>query len=130
MHFTRARALSLIAAAPLVASCGAGDSVKVGSKSFTEELILGELYAQSLEVAGLRVTRKLNLGTTDIAMAALKRGEIDLYPEAGAVWKGDLAAGDPQGVFGEVLAVLPDPVGIDGGHLAGRRRRDVGEHGK
>src|ERR1700675_877051 len=50
-----------------------------------------------------------------------ERREIDLYAEAGAVWKGDLAAGDPQGVFGEVLAVLPDPVGIDGGHLAGRR---------
>ena len=78
---SRARALSLIAAAPLVASCGGGDSVKIGSKNFTEELILGELYAQSLETSGLRVTRKLNLGTTDIAMAALQRGEIDLYPE-------------------------------------------------
>jgi osmoprotectant transport system substrate-binding protein len=81
MQLTRARALSLIAAAPLFASCGGGDSVKIGSKNFTEELILGELYAQSLEAAGLHVTRKLNLGTTDIAMAALQRGEIDLYPE-------------------------------------------------
>ena len=78
---SRARALALLAAAPLVASCGGGDALKVGSKNFTEELILGELYAQSLEHAGLRVTRKLNLGTTDIAMAALNRGEIDLYPE-------------------------------------------------
>jgi osmoprotectant transport system substrate-binding protein len=76
---TRARALALLAAAPL-AACG-GDAVKVGSKNFTEELILGELYAQSLEHAGIPVTRKFNLGTTDIAMAALKRGEIDLYPE-------------------------------------------------
>jgi osmoprotectant transport system substrate-binding protein len=82
MQISRARALSLIAAVPFVASCGGGgDAVKVGSKNFTEELILGELYAQSLEHAGLHVTRKLNLGTTDIAMAALKRGEIDLYPE-------------------------------------------------
>jgi len=80
---SRARALTLLAAAPLVASCarGSADSVTVGSKNFTEELILGELYAQSLEHAGVAVTRKLNLGTTDIAMAALKRGEIDLYPE-------------------------------------------------
>jgi osmoprotectant transport system substrate-binding protein len=81
MQLTRARALSLITAAPLVVSCGGGDAVKVGSKNFTEELILGELYAQSLEHAGLHVARKLNLGTTDIAMAALERGEIDLYPE-------------------------------------------------
>jgi osmoprotectant transport system substrate-binding protein len=82
MQLSRARALALIAAAPLAVSCGGGgDAVKVGSKNFTEELILGELYAQSLEHAGLHVTRKLNLGTTDIAMAALNRGEIDLYPE-------------------------------------------------
>lgn len=83
MQLSRARALALFASAPLVASCGGGggDAIKVGSKNFTEELILGELYAQRLEHAGLTVTRKLNLGTTDIAMAALKRGEIDLYPE-------------------------------------------------
>ncbi|HEY0394611.1 MAG TPA: glycine betaine ABC transporter substrate-binding protein [Candidatus Elarobacter sp.] len=81
MLLTRARALALFAAAPLAASCGGGDALKAGSKNFTEELILGELYAQSLEHAGFAVTRKLNLGTTDIAMAALKRGEIDLYPE-------------------------------------------------
>ncbi len=82
MQLSRARALALLATVPLAASCGGGgDAVKVGSKNFTEELILGELYAQSLEHAGLQVERKLNLGTTDIAMAALKRGEIDLYPE-------------------------------------------------
>jgi osmoprotectant transport system substrate-binding protein len=82
MQLSRARAVALLAAAPLAVSCaGGGDTIKVGSKNFTEELILGELYAQSLEHAGLHVTRKLNLGTTDIAMAALNRGEIDLYPE-------------------------------------------------
>ncbi|MBV9439851.1 MAG: quaternary ammonium transporter [Candidatus Eremiobacteraeota bacterium] len=53
----------------------------VGSKNFTEELVLGELYAQALERAVLAVRRRLDLGTTDIAMAALRRGEIDLYPE-------------------------------------------------
>jgi osmoprotectant transport system substrate-binding protein len=79
---SRARALALLAAAPLAASCArGGHGVTVGSKNFTEELILGELYAQSLEHAGLAVTRKLNLGTTDIAMAALGSGAIDLYPE-------------------------------------------------
>src|ERR1700694_1391206 len=81
MQLSRGRALALLASAPLVVSCGGGDAVKVGSKNFTEEFILAELYAQSLEHAGLHVTRKLNLGTTDIAMAALKRAEIDLYPE-------------------------------------------------
>ncbi|HEY4440876.1 MAG TPA: glycine betaine ABC transporter substrate-binding protein [Candidatus Elarobacter sp.] len=77
----RARVLALIAAAPLAACGNRGDAIKVGSKNFTEELILGELYAQALEGAGMHVTRKFDLGTTDIALGALKRAEIDLYPE-------------------------------------------------
>jgi osmoprotectant transport system substrate-binding protein len=58
-----------------------GPAVSIGSKNFTESLILGELYAQAVEQAGCRVERKLNLGGTFIAHEALKRGQIDLYPE-------------------------------------------------
>src|SRR5207249_4218014 len=54
-------------------------------KNFTEEVILGEMYAQALENAGIKVDRKLNLGTTDLAQGALVKGGanggIDLYPE-------------------------------------------------
>lgn len=80
MQLSRAHCLRLFAAAPL-AACGRRDALRIGSKNFTEELILGELYAQVLEHAGLPVTRRFDLGTTDIAMAALARNEIDLYPE-------------------------------------------------
>jgi len=80
MPLTRTRLLRLLAAAPL-AACAPRDALRVGSKNFTEELVLGELYAQTLEHAGLAVTRRFDLGTTDIAMAALQRNEIDLYPE-------------------------------------------------
>jgi osmoprotectant transport system substrate-binding protein len=55
--------------------------LRIGSKNFTESLILGELYAQSLEIAGYHVERKFNLGGTLIAHESLKRGQIDLYPE-------------------------------------------------
>jgi osmoprotectant transport system substrate-binding protein len=80
---TRAAALALIGAALSLPGCGSGGGaqVAVGAKNFTEELILGEIYAQVLEQHGLTVARKLNLGGTDIAMEALRRGEIDLYPE-------------------------------------------------
>lgn len=62
-------------------------AIRVGSKNFTESLILGELYAQSLERAGFSVERKLNLGGTLIAHEALKKGEIDVYPEyTGTGW--------------------------------------------
>jgi len=78
---TRARALGLLAATTLGACAGHGSATAIGSKNFTESLLLGELYAQLLEDAGLDVRRRLDLGGTDIAMAALRRGQIDLYPE-------------------------------------------------
>jgi osmoprotectant transport system substrate-binding protein len=79
----RRTALGLIASASLVAGCGnkPHERLIVGSKNFTEELLLGELYAQLLEHYDFRITRKLNLGGTQVAMAALRRGDIDLYPE-------------------------------------------------
>jgi len=56
-------------------------AIKVGSKDFTEEFILGEMYALVLENSGLKVERKLNLGGTPVAQAGLQSGQIDLYPE-------------------------------------------------
>jgi osmoprotectant transport system substrate-binding protein len=55
--------------------------VQVGSKNFTEALILGEMYALLLENAGIPVETRLNLGGTVVAHEALVAGEIDLYPE-------------------------------------------------
>lgn len=58
-----------------------GEPIKVGSKDFTEQFILGEMYALVLENKGLKVERKLNLGGTPVAQAGLQSGKIDLYPE-------------------------------------------------
>ncbi|NJL33612.1 MAG: quaternary ammonium transporter [Chloroflexaceae bacterium] len=52
-----------------------------GTKDFIEQFILGNMYALLLEEAGYTVERKLNLGGTDVAQAALESSEIDLYPE-------------------------------------------------
>jgi osmoprotectant transport system substrate-binding protein len=59
---------------------GAGP-IKIGSKDFTEAILVAELYAQVLEQAGFQVERKFNLGATPIAHEALVKGDIDLYPE-------------------------------------------------
>lgn len=86
------RLISIITlAAVLLTGCGAipgtgsGSSssatIRVGSKDFTEEFILGEMYAQILENAGFKVERKLNLGGTPVAQQALVNKQIDLYPE-------------------------------------------------
>lgn len=56
-------------------------TITVGSKNFTEQLILGEMYAQILEDRGFNVDRVLNLGGTEVAQQALVNGDIDLYPE-------------------------------------------------
>ena len=58
-----------------------GKRITVGSKNFTEEFILGEIYAQGLEAAGYTVKKQLNLGSEQIAHRALKRGQVDAYPE-------------------------------------------------
>ncbi len=75
--------LALLASAPLASACErrGGNAVSIGAKNFTEELVLGELYAQVLERHGIHVVRKFNLGGTQVAMEALQRGDIDLYPE-------------------------------------------------
>jgi len=56
-------------------------TLTIGSKNFTEEYILGEIYAQGLEAAGYNVKTKLNLGSEQIALKAIKDGQISGYPE-------------------------------------------------
>ena len=63
------------------AALPADAQVVVGSKPFGESYLLGEMLAQTLEAAGLRVERRLGLGATEIAFEALRTGAIDLYPE-------------------------------------------------
>jgi osmoprotectant transport system substrate-binding protein len=62
-------------------SSGTAQTIRVGSKDFTEQFILGEMYALVLENAGFKVARKLNLGGTPVAQQALTTNQIDLYPE-------------------------------------------------
>ena len=57
-------------------------TVRIGTKNFTEQLILGEILAQLIEAkTTLAVERRFNLGGTMICHGALVNGEIDLYPE-------------------------------------------------
>ena len=58
-----------------------GVTLTVGSKNFTEQFLLGEIYAQAFEAAGYDVKTDLNLGSEQIALRALEDGEISGYPE-------------------------------------------------
>jgi osmoprotectant transport system substrate-binding protein len=56
-------------------------SLKIGSKNFTEQKVLGQIYAQGLAAAGYTTTTDLNLGDEQTALKALKSDQISAYPE-------------------------------------------------
>ncbi len=64
-----------------LSSAEAAESVKVGSKRFTESYILGEMVRQSLQGAGIPAEHRQGLGNTAILEQALRSGQIDVYPE-------------------------------------------------
>ncbi len=84
MKLRKICALLLLAALVLsLAACGGkteGPVVKVGSKDFTESLIVGEIYALALEDAGYTVERKMDIAGS-LVHEAITQGDIDLYPE-------------------------------------------------
>jgi osmoprotectant transport system substrate-binding protein len=68
----------------LAAGCGkrGQQTIVVGSKNFTEQIVLAELFAQQIEAhSAMRVEREVNLGGTLLCHDALVSGKIDLYPE-------------------------------------------------
>ena len=61
--------------------CGK-DTIVIGSKDFGENIVLGEMFAQLIEKnTDMKVTRKLNMGGTFVCFEAIKKGDIDIYPE-------------------------------------------------
>ena len=83
-------ALLVTALLVVTAACGggggggegsSGPSVSVGSKKFTEQILLGEMYAQAFEDEGYDVERNLNLGSEQVMDKSLQDGTIDVYPE-------------------------------------------------
>ena len=73
----------------------------IGTKDFTEEFVLGQLYTQALEAKGYTVTLKENIGATEIIDKALTSKTIDAYPEytgvsLSVVAKNDILAESPE----------------------------------
>lgn len=74
-----------------------GVSLTVGSKDFTENILLGEMFAQALEARGASVDNKVNLGGTSVNRDALLSDNIDVYPEYnGTGWTVHLGNEDPS----------------------------------
>ncbi len=74
-----------------------GVSITVGSKDFTENILLGEMLAQAMESEGADVNNKTNLGGTSVNRQALLSGDINVYPEYnGTGWTVHLGQEDPS----------------------------------
>ncbi|HEY3729198.1 MAG TPA: glycine betaine ABC transporter substrate-binding protein [Solirubrobacteraceae bacterium] len=63
------------------ASGGSGGSLTLGTKNFTEEFIVGQLYKQALTAKGCKINYKENIGATEVVDKALTSHQIDAYPE-------------------------------------------------
>lgn len=78
----RKKSYAALAVALLLSACSHQREIIVGSKNFSEQLILGEITAQHLErKLNRHVARKLDLGGTLLAHKAITSGQIDIYPE-------------------------------------------------
>jgi osmoprotectant transport system permease protein len=138
------RAAALLATATAVAVLltlapswrSGGRPVVVGSKNFTEQVILGEILSGLLESRGFAVDRRLNLGGTQICHEAIKAGQIDLYVEYTGTALTDMLKKpphpDPARVLGEVRdgyaplgLVVGAPLGFNNTYALSMRRTDA-----
>lgn len=77
-----ALATAVILAVTVFSGCTSGKKVVIGSKDFTENKILAEIMAQLIESkTDIKVERKINMGGTFVCFEAMKKGQIDIYPE-------------------------------------------------
>lgn len=130
--------MSGILAALVLAGCSQEPRVRVASKNFTEQLVLGEIVARHLEnrLQG-HVSRKLDLGGTLLAHQAMVAGDIDVYPEyTGTALTAVLKRKplkDPAAVLAEVRAGYAqwhlewlDPLGFENTFAMAVRKEDGG----
>ncbi len=103
--------------------------VRVGSKKFTESVIVGETLVQLLRAAGDEAAHVAELGGTQIVFDALVRGEIDLYPEYTGTLRQEIFAGtdaetvdDLNRLLGKVGVVMSRPLGFSNSYALAARR--------
>lgn len=120
---TRAVGATIVALALIASACGDdasgdvpsdGPTITVGSTNFGEQLILGEIYAQTLEQAGYPIERAFNLGSREVVNPALKSGEIDLlveYTGTLLTFEGGTSSTDSDATYADLLAILA-PAGL------------------
>jgi osmoprotectant transport system substrate-binding protein len=137
-----AMALMLACASVTVTGCGKSEKpLVVGSKNFTEQVLLGEIISQHLEHRlGRMVTRRFNLGGTLLTYQALQSGELSIYPEYTGTIEAEILKETPPSDAGQALersrnemrrlaqTEVLDPLGIDNGFVMVVRGSDARQY--
>ncbi len=104
------------------------ESVRVGSKTFTESVILGEMATQLLDEAAIPATHRRELGGTRVLFDGLVAGELDVYPEYTGTITGEILAGKNIHTDDALRAALAErgirmspPLGFDDTYAIGMR---------
>lgn len=116
----------------LLVSCGGGPtSVRVGSKKFTESVVLGEMVAATVRAHGGRASHRRELGGTQILWRALVRGDIDVYPEYTGTIEREIFGGRISGraAMRAALAkhgiVMGPPLGFNNTYALGMKKKQA-----
>ncbi len=133
------RARRAVAAAALVAlaACAPTDgTLRVGSKKFTESVVLGELLCELARDAGAHVRHRAELGGTRVLFEGLRAGELDAYVEYSGTLAAELFAGRElagldglRAALGELGIGMGEPLGFDNTYAIGMRRERAAELG-
>jgi osmoprotectant transport system permease protein len=112
------------------------DRVRIGSKAFTESVILGDMALHLAEDAGVPASHNENLGGTRILWEGLLAGQIDVYPEYTGTMSEEIFAG--QGVHGvaalrgkiaEQNLKMTRPLGFNNTYVIGMKAETAAELG-
>jgi osmoprotectant transport system substrate-binding protein/osmoprotectant transport system permease protein len=136
---SRGRAAVLAVAVAWTAAAGAcgggdGDAVKIGSKKFTESVVLADAATELMRAAGIAAIHRRELGGTTVLWHALTAGEIDAYPEYTGTIAAELLAGeglDPDDDAGLRAALarrgiaMSAPLGFEDTYALGMREADA-----
>jgi osmoprotectant transport system permease protein len=121
--------ISLLMVAVSVGAAAERKPVVIGSKKFTESVILGDAFAGLLQASGIAARHRSELGGTRILWSALLAGEIDAYPEYTGTIAREILAGDGVSGIDGIRAALArhgvrmtGPLGFDDTYAIGVRR--------
>ena len=110
-------------------SLGQGPEVKIGSKVFTESVILGDMIAHLCEDEGVPSAHRRELGGTRVLWDALLKGEIDVYPEYTGTISEEILGGrnvrgpdEMKGALGAVGVRMSRPLGFNDNYALGMKK--------